>query len=49
VKNAATQSTTANVHAHTAAKPQAAIAALVTARQRADEKEFASDYSLVRK
>jgi len=49
VKNAATQSTTANARVHTAAKPQAAIAALVTARQRADKKKFASDYSLVRK
>jgi len=42
--------TTANVHAHTAAKLRIAIAALATAGQQADKASFFADnYSVVKK
>jgi hypothetical protein len=48
--NAANSLTTANAHAHTAAKPQAASAAPATARQQADKKtHFAYIISVVKK
>ena len=39
-KDAANSLTTASAHAHTAAKPRAASAALATARQQADKTSF---------